>query len=843
MNTPIQSHLQIIRKMEQRRLLDKLSDLIRDNKEIPAEHWQYFSYLIKGNNDIRNIGTSLGNYQKLYTLALFMSRKQKRIGNKLQSIIESLEELRNNDAKQETGNKSVDKVLETVNGIQGELGEMGLRMKTVIPEQPDLKPLRPFLFLEKNGDSAKGMVSIIVSNENGAAHLEKLFDSFIRHNTWENYRFIISDKNSKDESLAVIKTYQDKIKLEVINYEHFVTNSYLYDLAVDGCVSEYLLFLHSKAVLQSDIVPAFIDILKKERSCGIAGASLFATGNSKEVYGGFKFTIDELPGTPDIPFPVMDPKFLAESGFDLSTREFRNKDVVFIPHNAGLTCLKPVTLLSQGDKGITEVPAVSSSALFCRRSDFIQAGGFDLNYHNGNGDVDLCITLANKLKKKILLSNDIRIGIDSENILAEIGSSDELSAVYNLGTLVNKHGCQVKENYLSDLIFKRDHWTSDEVFSLKKSKRLVQSLQPVIQADLSKPENKQAVDKVVLSYLDGARDRKLRFAIKIPAFNNENLEFWGDYHFANSLKNAILRKGYPCHIDTFESWYENGYLTDDVVIHLRGMKEYHTRGSQINIIWNISHPEHIGPDEYESFDHVFVASQVYAEKLAKSGIVAECLQQCTDPELFFPGQPGLDEGHKPDVLFVGNSRGVMRKSVQFCLEKDIPLSVYGTGWENLLPPEKISGNFIRNEELGKYYAGCTVLLNDHWEDMAAAGFISNRLFDALACGATVLTDPVPGLDETFGEGLFIFHNAEELEEKVRWIKDHPEEAKRHAEKNEKLVLKHHTFDHRAEKIIETALKIHRRKTHTENGNLLMESKLVRRLYQYMRTKIKKKDKK
>ena len=33
-----------------------------------------------------------------------------------------------------------------------------------------------------------------------------------------------------------------------------------------------------------------------------------------------------------------------------------------------------------------------------------------------------------------------------------------------------------------------------------------------------------------------------------------------------------------------------------------------------------------------------------------------------------------------------------------------------------------------------------MVLNDHWEDMRAEGFLSNRLFDAVASGARVVTD-------------------------------------------------------------------------------------------------------
>mgnify|MGYP003325756257 CR=1 FL=1 len=33
------------------------------------------------------------------------------------------------------------------------------------------------------------------------------------------------------------------------------------------------------------------------------------------------------------------------------------------------------------------------------------------------------------------------------------------------------------------------------------------------------------------------------------------------------------------------------------------------------------------------------------------------------------------------------------------------------------------------------------------------GFVSNRIFDVLACGTPVISDPVPGLHELFGDAV------------------------------------------------------------------------------------------
>ncbi|NTV84177.1 MAG: glycosyltransferase family 1 protein [Bacteroidales bacterium] len=189
---------------------------------------------------------------------------------------------------------------------------------------------------------------------------------------------------------------------------------------------------------------------------------------------------------------------------------------------------------------------------------------------------------------------------------------------------------------------------------------------------------------------------------------------------------------------------------------------------------------------------------------------------------------------KTDILYVANSRGVMRRSVEYTMQKGIPVSIYGTNWENLLPPGMIKGNYILNEELRKYYSNCNILLNDHWADMTEEGYISNRIFDALACGSIVLTDRVKGIEKTFHEGLFYYSNADELAEQTRWIRDHMQEAKQMALKNSKIVLENHTFDIRAERILEVALQIHHQKTNFAQADMMKRPNVWRRFLDFNR---------
>ena len=69
-----------------------------------------------------------------------------------------------------------------------------------------------------------------------------------------------------------------------------------------------------------------------------------------------------------------------------------------------------------------------------------------------------------------------------------------------------------------------------------------------------------------------------------------------------------------------------------------------------------------------------------------------------------------------------------------------------TGRPDLVDPRFVKGEGIPNAELRRYYSAADIVLNDHWDDMRTEGFISNRIYDALACGAFVISDHIEGIE-------------------------------------------------------------------------------------------------
>jgi O-antigen biosynthesis protein len=262
--------------------------------------------------------------------------------------------------------------------------------------------------------------------------------------------------------------------------------------------------------------------------------------------------------------------------------------------------------------------------------------------------------------------------------------------------------------------------------------------------------------------VDGFLQSMLRIAIKVPCPSSSESHLWGDYHFAHSLARELRRLGHSVRVDLLDGWNSVNGLRDDAVICLRGLSQYLPTPDQMNICWLISHPDTASIAELRKYDRVYVASADCAW-LRRQGLEnVETLLQCVDTDLFCPENLG-QRGTGFDVLFIGNSRSQMRKVVKDALAIDAPLTIIGSGWDGMVPPECVLQSSVPYAELPRLYSSARVVLNDHWESMAERGFLSNRLFDCVAAGAYVISDPVEGISEVFGPLVHQYHSLVELE--------------------------------------------------------------------------------
>ncbi len=327
-------------------------------------------------------------------------------------------------------------------------------------------------------------------------------------------------------------------------------------------------------------------------------------------------------------------------------------------------------------------------------------------------------------------------------------------------------------------------------------KKVAQKLREIVLKDHTYTNRAYQLKKILINFCI----EKFKIAIKTPVPGTEDIHQWGDYHFALALKREFEQEGHSVRIDILPDWYCKEGYGDDVVLVLRGLSEYEPRKDHINLMWNISHPDKVSLDEYEKYDHVFIASEFYAKKIA--GMIetpVTTLYQCADPNVFFSDPCENYPNH--EILFVGNSRKQYRQIVKDAISADLPIAVYGAMWEGIIPQNLIKGIHIINTELRKYYSNSTIVLNDHWPSMRDTGFISNRIFDAAACGSLVVSDKVKGLDKIFSESVLTYDgSSEDLKAVVNKVSD-TLYINLNGNNAQKIVLENHTFAHRAKVIL------------------------------------------
>lgn len=295
------------------------------------------------------------------------------------------------------------------------------------------------------------------------------------------------------------------------------------------------------------------------------------------------------------------------------------------------------------------------------------------------------------------------------------------------------------------------------------------------------------------------------WVIKAGFPNNASKKNWSDYFFACTLKKYLNRAGVYTVIESRDEWENEGAA--DVVVALRGPEAYYPDRRDpdtIYIMWNLSHPDRVTVEEYNAYDLVCIGSakEEYLEEICrKVQVPVRQLLICADMEIFHPAR--VEKEKKYDWVFVGNSRGIKRKSVVWALEHHIPLKIWGKGWDKLLPEhaDAVMAENIPNYMLPELYWETKITLNDHYEDMTEHGFMNTRILEAMACGVPVLSDYVDIIEKLFGDSVLFYTNEEQFVEQAEKIQvDYPAIRER-VEQMWQVLQEEYSFESRVEQLL------------------------------------------
>ncbi len=300
----------------------------------------------------------------------------------------------------------------------------------------------------------------------------------------------------------------------------------------------------------------------------------------------------------------------------------------------------------------------------------------------------------------------------------------------------------------------------------------------------------------------------LRIAITVAAPSMKVAARWGDWHLAQAFARALRANGHIVRVQTLDHADDLAGRSCDVHCVIRGLAPVRRTPGQTHVLWIISHPEDVTTEDCDRADLVLVASERFAAELrGRTGTPVEVMLQATDVERFRPAP--ADPAHAHDVVVVAKSRDVFRASVADALAAGIRPAIYGSGWEPFVDPALVVSSYVANEDLPIVYSSAGVLLNDHWKTMHEWGFVSNRLFDALACDTPVISDDLPEIAELFDGAVLTYRDARDLRALVRSTLADPQAAKARAARGRQIVLARHTFEHRAQQFLEAVDRLKR----------------------------------
>ncbi len=433
------------------------------------------------------------------------------------------------------------------------------------------------------------------------------------------------------------------------------------------------------------------------------------------------------------------------------------------------------------------VSALTGAAIALRAEDFAALRGFDPIYRNGWEDIDLCLRLSQLRPGSFVVSTD-SVVIHSEGKAGGRSKHTTNRKIF-------------RERWRGRVPPGDEHLWQAAGFTVTHYQ--VDKSPGRARPELARPVLTRETGQV----LDGPAkgEPAFRWAIKIGAPAGRAGLWWGDRHFARALGAALEGLGQQVVIDSRGAADRDSSYLDDVVLVLRGLVSVVPQPGRVNLLWVISHPDLVQPEEMSSYDAAFAASPQWAARMSGDlGYPVETLLQCTDPARFHPGVAKPDTGDR--VLFIGNSRNVVRPIVHDAIEAGADVAIYGTLWDRFIDRRYIRGTYLPNKQVPAAYRSAGVLLNDHWDDMRREGFLSNRLFDAAAVGARVVSDEMPGLEEVFGALVRTYRTVDEL----RDVLTRPEEAFPAEEERLRLaerVRREHSFDVRARALLDAAVRL------------------------------------
>lgn len=226
-----------------------------------------------------------------------------------------------------------------------------------------------------------------------------------------------------------------------------------------------------------------------------------------------------------------------------------------------------------------------------------------------------------------------------------------------------------------------------------------------------------------------------------------------------------------------------------------------------SVLWTTDAPANFENIEKTAklYDYVFCQGTEAIELLSKINVDARWLPMACDPNVHRTVPLSKDNlcRYSSDIAFVGSlyqERANVLRTIT-----DFDLGIWGPGWDRVTASDPLKkfvrGGHTEPKVWRKIYSAAQIVLSVHCRETInnlPVFQASPRVFEAMACGAFVLTDDQRDVAKLFtdGEHLAIFSSTSDLRSKLIHYLKYPDETKKIALAGQEKVLCNHTYKDR-----------------------------------------------
>jgi glycosyltransferase involved in cell wall biosynthesis len=276
----------------------------------------------------------------------------------------------------------------------------------------------------------------------------------------------------------------------------------------------------------------------------------------------------------------------------------------------------------------------------------------------------------------------------------------------------------------------------------------------------------------------------------------------GDVYTAVGLGRYLERMGYEVVYLPRERWYSPPEGTDVYLGLLDEVDLFRVPPAPARVAWVRNRTaEWVASRSLALYDAVLCSSELSLAEVRRAYAgPAGLLRIGVDHELFRASGAGptVRAGVATTVNGWGRERELFHALRRIRI--DFPLAIYGQQRglsEDLHPCWVGPASFFG---LPSVYREAVLVLDDMNHTTKPYGNVNSRVYEALACGAPVVTNSRVGLAETGLAALPVYGSPEELDAAIHGVLADPDAALARAAELREVVLRDHTFERRAQQL-------------------------------------------